>query len=127
MTKPDRTLTERVRAAAEDAGFARVGFAEAARLEDEGAHLDAWLAAGHQGQMSWMTDTAEVRKDPRDPKMLAEAKSVIVMAAPYLHRRGESALPPARIAKYALGRDYHAVLTKKAPKVPPAPPGAGLG
>jgi len=117
MTKPDRTLTERVRAAAEDAGFARVGVAEAARLEDEGAHLDAWLAAGHQGQMSWMTDTAEVRKDPRDPKMLAEAKSVIVMAAPYLHRRGESALPPARIAKYALGRDYHAVLTKKARRV----------
>jgi epoxyqueuosine reductase len=117
MTKPDRALTERVQAAAEDAGFARVGFAEAARLEDEAAHLDAWLAAGHQGQMSWMADTAEVRKDPRNPKMLAEAKSVIVMAAPYQHDGRSEGPAPAHVAKYARGRDYHTVLVKKARRV----------
>ncbi len=113
----DLTLTERVRAAAKDAGFARTGIAEAGRLDEEAVHLDAWLAAGRQGQMSWMEETAEVRKDPRDPRMLDAAKSVIVMAAPYLHSHGYAGPAPARVAKYALGRDYHNVLTKKARRV----------
>ena len=80
----DGELTARVKAEAEAAGFARVGVAEAAVLDEEGAHLDAWLADGRHGQMSWMAQTAAVRKDPRDPNMLENAKSVIVMAAPYI-------------------------------------------
>jgi len=114
---PALALTERVRDEAEQAGFARVGVAEAGRLDEEAAHLDAWLAAGHQGQMSWMEETAEVRKDPRDPKMVDAAKSVVVMAAPYLHAHGYEGPAPARVAKYALGRDYHNVLTKKSRRV----------
>jgi len=115
----DRTaeLTAQVKAEAEAAGFARVGIAEARALEEEAEYLDAWLAAGRHGQMSWMADTASVRKDPRDPNMLDGAKSVIVMAAPYVRRNGYEGPPPARIAKYAVGRDYHNVLTKKSRKV----------
>jgi epoxyqueuosine reductase len=67
--------------------------------------------------MSWMATTASVRKDPRDPNMVEKAKSVIVMAAPYVRRHGYQGPPPARIAKYAMGRDYHNVLTKKSRKV----------
>jgi len=110
-------LTARVKAEAEAIGFARVGIAQAGLLEEEAEHLDAWIAAGHHGQMSWMAETAAVRKDPRDPRMLAAAESVIVMAAPYLGRNGYEGPPPARIAKYALGRDYHNVLTKKSRRV----------
>jgi epoxyqueuosine reductase len=110
-------LTARVKAEAEALGFARVGVAEAGLLEEEAEQLDAWLAAGHHGQMCWMAQTASVRKDPRDPMMLENAKSVIVMAAPYLRRNDFEGPPPARIAKYALGRDYHNVLTKKSRKV----------
>lgn len=110
-------LADEVKAAATDAGFARVGVARAGRLEAESRHLDAWLAAERQGQMSWMKDTAQVRKDPRDPKMLDAARSVIVMAAPYARRASVHGPPPARIAKYALGRDYHNVLTKRAKRV----------
>jgi epoxyqueuosine reductase len=116
MTR-DAELTARVKAEAAAVGFARVGVAEARVLEEEAAHLDAWLAAGCHGQMSWMAETASVRKDPRDPNMLANAKSVIVMAAPYVRRNGFEGPPPARIAKYAVGRDYHNVLTKKGRKV----------
>ena len=110
-------LTARVKAEAAAVGFARVGIAEAGVLEEEAKHLDAWLAAGYHGQMSWMAQTASVRKDPRDPNMLESAKSVIVMAAPYVRRTGYEGPPPARIAKYAVGRDYHNVLTKKSRKV----------
>ena len=113
----DGELTARVKAEAEAVGFARVGVAEAAVLDEEGVHLDAWLADGRHGQMSWMAQTASVRKDPRDPNMLENAKSVIVMAAPYVRRGGYEGPPPARIAKYAVGRDYHNVLTKKGRKV----------
>ena len=113
----DAELTARVKAEAEAVGFARAGIAEARELTEEGARLDDWLAAGRHGQMSWMAKTASVRKDPRDPNMLEHAKSVIVMVAPYVRRNGYEGPPPARIAKYAVGRDYHNVLTKKARKV----------
>jgi len=46
--------------------------------------------------------------------MLSGAKSVIVLAAPYLRSSDYEGPSPGRIAKYALGRDYHAVLAKKA-------------
>ena len=111
---PKHTLTERVREVGEEAGFARVGVAAATRLEEEGEQLDAWLGAGHHGQMGWMAETAEVRKDPRDSNMVEGAKSVIVMAAPYGHDTTYEGPPPSKVAKYALGRDYHNVLTKKA-------------
>jgi epoxyqueuosine reductase len=112
-----RALTERIKAAGREAGFVRVGVAEASRLEEEAARLDAWLDAGRHAQMAWMKDTADVRKDPRDPRMVAGAKSIIVMAAPYAHQGEYEGPAPARVAKYALGRDYHNVLTKKARRV----------
>jgi epoxyqueuosine reductase len=113
----DAELTARVKTEAELQGFARVGVAEAGALLEEGEQLDAWLAAGHHGQMSWMARTASVRKDPRDPNMLENAKSVIVMAAPYIRPDSYQGPPPGRIAKYAVGRDYHNVLTKRSRKV----------
>ncbi|MGB8331641.1 MAG: tRNA epoxyqueuosine(34) reductase QueG, partial [Polyangiales bacterium] len=113
----DEELTARVKARAETEGFARSGVAEAGALPEEAKHLDAWLAAGYHGQMAWMARTASVRKDPRDPNMLPGARSVIVMAAPYARRNGYPGPAPARIAKYAVGRDYHTVLTKKSRRV----------
>lgn len=124
----DATLTERLRVAGQNEGFARVGIAEATRLEAESAYLDAWLESGRHGEMGWMLATAEVRKDPRHPNMLEGARSVVVMAAPYtLDDAHESrALGPARVAKYALGRDYHNVLTKRARRVAKVLEGAGF-
>jgi len=110
-------LKDRLKAEAERAGFLRCGIAEARALEEESAHLDAWLAEDYHGQMTWMATTAPVRKDPRHPGMLLEASSVIVMAAPYPRHQPYQGPPPGRVAKYALGRDYHNVLTKRARRV----------
>ncbi len=107
-------LTRRVKGEAEAIGFARVGIAAAERLEPEGGQLDAWLEAGRHGQMGWMAQTAQVRKDPGHCDMLRGAKSVVVLAAPYLRSTDYQGPWPGRVAKYALGRDYHGVLTKKA-------------
>lgn len=110
-------LTAQVLETATDSGFARAGVAEAGRLEEEAEYLDAWLDAERHGQMSWMATTAEVRKDPRDPNMLEGANSVVVMAAPYAGPDTYPGPSPSRIAKYAVGRDYHNVLLKRARRV----------
>lgn len=117
MIRGDVTLTDRVKSEAREAGFIRCGVAEAQALEEEATHLEAWLADGYHGQMSWMAETASVRTDPRHRGMLSDAKSVIVMAAPYPRHGSYEGPSPARVAKYALGRDYHNVLTKKARRV----------
>ncbi len=112
MTRAE--LTNRIKQEAEAIGFARAGIATAQPLEPEGEQLDAWLAADRHGEMAWMAQTAPVRKDPGHPDMLTGATSVVVLAAPYLRSTDYPGLSPGRIAKYALGRDYHRVLTKKA-------------
>ena len=106
----DRALSERVKALALDNGFARVGIARAEPLAEDGARLEAWLAAGYHGQMAYMQEDADVRADPTHSGMLPSARSVIVLATAYARRPGLSNLEPGRIARYAQGRDYHGLL-----------------
>ena len=112
----DRALALELRALAERQGFARVGIARAERLGPEGEALSAWLAAGFQAQMAYMQDTAEVRVDPTHEGMLASARSAIVVAAALpastVAVQGPL-LSPGRVARYALGGDYHNVLRRK--------------
>ena len=109
-----RELAER----AAELGFARFGVAEAVRLEQDGARLAEWIDAGFHGEMGYMAETAEVRADPRHPRMLAGARSVIVLATPYGQPDSGSVGPrPGRVARYARGRDYHNVLHKRLRKL----------
>jgi epoxyqueuosine reductase len=103
-------LTGEIKALALELGFARVGIARAERLPEDAARLDAWLAAGHHGQMAYMQDTREVRADPTHADMLPSAQSVIVLAMPYARSAALLGPAPGRIARYAQGRDYHALL-----------------
>jgi len=74
--------------------------------------LAEWLAAGAQGDMSWMADTFARRADPK--ALWPEAKSVIMLAVNY----GPSVDPLAAlehkdrgaISVYARHRDYHDVV-----------------
>ena len=111
MPGVDPTLTARVKALALELGFARAGIARAEALGHEAERLREWLAAGHHGSMGYMAETAGVRADPRDARMLQSACSVIVLAAPYA-RAGHAAdgPVPGRVARYAQGRDYHNAL-----------------
>ncbi|MFW6354769.1 MAG: tRNA epoxyqueuosine(34) reductase QueG, partial [Verrucomicrobiota bacterium] len=67
-----------------------------------------WIARGHHGTMGWMERNTEKRADPA--AIVEGAQSVIVLGYNYYQpeppRRG-------RIAKYALGADYHKVLLRK--------------
>jgi epoxyqueuosine reductase len=104
MRTVDRAwLDERARAQ----GFDEVGIAPVA-LPAETEHLNAWLAAGYAGSMSWLERNPEVRIDLRE--RFPWAKSVVVVM-----RRYASGSVPADglapfVASYAHGADYHDVL-----------------
>lgn len=111
-------LADALRTLAAELGFARIGFARAERLGPEADALARFLAEGRHGTMRWLGENVEVRADPTHPGMLESARSVVVLAAPYAGRDdGSPTLAPARIARYARGRDYHNVLTKRARKL----------
>lgn len=93
-------------------GFDLVGIAPAERLEEEGARLEEWLAAGRHGSMEWMARDPERRIDAR--RLLPGARSVVVVAKNYYTPRRYAERPDvAKVSRYAWGRDYHNILPKR--------------
>jgi epoxyqueuosine reductase len=106
-------LEQRIRRAALDAGFILTGFARLERLASREEFFRQWLSDGRHGEMEYLARAPERRFDPRtlDPRL----RSAIVLAWPY-----KAPKAPAvdwkvelrgRIASYALGADYHEVVT----------------
>lgn len=98
-------------------GFAAAGVCEA-RPSDFSSQLHEWLSAGKQGEMDWLRETADVRLSI--DRFLSDAKSVIVVADQYAMAgdlsgvRGEGmGSPTGRLARYAVGTDYHKVVSKR--------------
>ncbi|MCV0402927.1 MAG: tRNA epoxyqueuosine(34) reductase QueG [Chloroflexi bacterium] len=117
---------------AERHGLELVGITGAEPLDDDRRRMEASVTAGRMGRMEWMGgDRPRVATDPvaLDPA----ARSVIVVAAPYAG--GDRAAwdptpgalaaalapvlgaapeqPVGRIARYAVGGDYHATLRSR--------------
>lgn len=122
-SRGDASLKANLAAQLRELGFVRVGVAAAGRLEPEASFLREFIAKGRHGEMGWMADTEAVRADPTDPRMLADARSIVVVAAPYADTpRGRASADRGtaegfdhdyRVARYAWGRDYHNVLQKR--------------
>ena len=68
-----------------------------------------WVDAGHHAGMAYLAAerSLERRADPR--AILPECQSILVLAVPYQPQSN----PPANIAAYAWGEDYHEVLPPK--------------
>ncbi|HLT93712.1 MAG TPA: hypothetical protein VKZ56_04080, partial [Membranihabitans sp.] len=65
-------------------GFSRVGIAQVEALTEEGQRLQEWLNRGYHGDMGYMANHFEKRKDP---SLLVEgSRSVIVVAYNYFPR-----------------------------------------
>ncbi len=110
-------MTRRVRARAAAFGFHRVGFARAAPLVDDHARYERWLADGLHGDMTWLANERDARRDVEHPWILPGARSVVVCALSY-HRGDEpSPIEGAAVARYARGRDYHNFFRKKLRKL----------
>ncbi len=91
-------------------GFHKAGVARAGPLDPR--PLDRVLASGFQADMAWLGAAREQRLDPA--RLLPGARSVLALAL--AHHPGEAAVPPpgtAQVARYARGRDYHAVMKRR--------------
>lgn len=111
--RPDLGQSERVKQAALDLGFHKVGIAAVALEPAANGGTDAlnrWLAQGYHADMAWMVNAR--RQDVR--QIMPEAQSVICVAINYYVDLERSPDPNiAKISRYAWGRDYHRVLHKK--------------
>lgn len=100
-------LKEGLRQRAHAEGFEAFGVV-AVPVELRREYFRRWIAEGQQGEMDWLARDPERRLHPE--QVLPEARSVVVLGLNYYQpepaRRG-------RIAKYALGRDYHTVMLKR--------------
>src|SRR5262245_38647764 len=107
------SIVDRLRARAGEIGLGPIGVAPITP-SDHAAFLRRWLERGFAAGMSWMRRTATDSVDLR--RRFAWARSAIVVAQPYLpyggDRRDQEGLLP-HVARYAVGRDYHATLTAR--------------
>ncbi len=103
-------LATEAKAAATDLGFEACGIAS---LDASAAApaLERWLARGYHGEMRYMERQAPVRREPA--RAWPEARSAIVVLHNYYQSRVEPGPGRGRVARYALGDDYHAVMSVK--------------
>lgn len=102
-----------IRELALEAGFDLVAFGPADPGE-HGARFEAWLDAGRAGEMHYLHRNRERILDPR--RWLPEVRSSINLAFDYGTPK-TSLRDGGRIARYAVGRDYHRFLGKAAQQI----------
>lgn len=92
-------------------GFAGAGISKAERLDEEAVQLEAWLAKGYHGKMSYMANHFDLRVDPS--QLVPGAKSVISLMYNYFPEGPSLSTGELRISRYAYGEDYHKVVRRK--------------
>ncbi|MCE0483031.1 MAG: tRNA epoxyqueuosine(34) reductase QueG [Methylacidiphilales bacterium] len=96
-----------IKARARELGFDVCGITSA----DPARHADffrQWSADGKAGEMQWLARNPDRRTDPQ--AVLPGARSIIVAGLNYWQPQPEGR---GRVARYALGDDYHHILLEK--------------
>lgn len=100
---------------ARELGFDAVSVASPASIGPAGDRLMTFLSEGRHGDMDWMEETAERRRDPR--VLWPEVKSIVMLGMSYAPVRDplEALDHPGNgaISVYAQGRDYHDVVKSR--------------
>ena len=99
-----------IKETAAEIGFDLCGIAPCRRLEETERRFRDWLAAGRQADLHYLERNLDKRFDPR--RLVEGAQSVAVCAVNYKNAfsLGYADEWPAKIASYALNRDYHRTL-----------------
>jgi epoxyqueuosine reductase len=109
MTLATATLTESVKALADELGFDRVAIGPAGP-PDHGSEFRRWVEAGYAGGMGYLERRLGERLDPS--RVLPDARSVVCVALNYYQgEMTDRSWEP--VARYAWGRDYHDVITPR--------------
>ena len=104
---------ERIKLKARALGFDLCGIAPARPLDP--APLDKWLSRGWDADLAYVRERRAERLDPG--RVLAGARSVVVVAASYAPALPEAPAEGLVVARYARGRDYHNVVLKPVRKL----------
>lgn len=105
--KPSGMDAARIKALARELGLDVCGIT-GAEPSRHAAFYREWTAAGKAGEMAWLGRETDRRTDPA--KVLPGARSIIVAGVNYWQPQPKGR---GRIARYALGEDYHQVLLDK--------------
>jgi epoxyqueuosine reductase len=104
----DAALASAIKSKARELGFDHAGIASA-DPSHFAAYVRRWIADGKHGEMAYLAKRLEERINPQ--QYFPEARSVICVAmnyyAPLAPVPEEERNRHGRIARYALGRDYH--------------------
>ncbi len=109
-------LIDDIRREAVTRGFDDVGVAHLDLAEDL-AHLEAYVQAGHHGEMEYLTRNISLRAEPS--ALHPGTVSVLSLRMRYLPETVDAAFGALRdpslayISRYALGRDYHKRMRKQ--------------
>lgn len=104
---PTDTLTERCREKALELGFDVCGFVSI-DVELRRDYYLQWIEEKQHGTMAWMERNNDRRLEPRN--ILPEARSILMVGLNYYQ---DDPGMRGRIAKYALGKDYHKLMYKR--------------
>ena len=107
MIEQSREIKERIEREAREFGFESFGVT-AVPMELRSEYYERWISEGRHGTMSWMERNNDRRLHPEN--LLPEARSIIVLGLNYYQPNPERRY---RIAKYALGDDYHNFMLRR--------------
>lgn len=98
---------------AAESGFDLAGIADARIPEEDQDLFRQYLKDGRHGEMTYLEEFRPARENP--DLVMSGAKSALVLGTFYRNQKAEETLAGAkqRIARYALGPDYHAVFRKR--------------
>jgi epoxyqueuosine reductase len=104
------SLEETIKTRAQELGFVACGITHPGPSR-YGDYLDDWLARGYAGTMRYLHRQAARRKEPQ--RIAPEACSVVVVLDNYYSADRPADTSAPRIAKYARGKDYHRVTSRR--------------
>ena len=113
MQSPTAELSEKIKEAAQQLGFALVGISPVMSPPHEESFA-RWLRQELAGELEYMRRTESLRRDPR--RLVPWAKSVISVGMNYytaFPRPPMSTQPNGWISRYAWGEDYHNVIKRR--------------
>jgi epoxyqueuosine reductase len=103
---------EIIRSCALELGFQRVVIASLEPMQAERLFFENWLAQGYAATMGYLTRNPEKRTSPQ--LLAPDAYSaIIVFASYYTEAPQDPGAEFGRVARYAVGQDYHVVLPEK--------------
>jgi epoxyqueuosine reductase len=111
VTADSEQILARIRSEAMALGFHAVSVV-AVPVQLRGDYYMEWIAAGKHGTMDWMARNNDRRLHPE--QLMPQARSILVLAMNYYQPHPEL---PYRIAKYALGDDYHNMIFRRLKKL----------